>query len=466
MSFDVERPQPQFSRNTTARSQCESFLSSNTRGNTFAGNSYLQTYRVDEEGDDEHLGNSSTSATAMSIISIMIGAGVLILPQQFIKLGTPLGCLMLAVTCWTSTYVCTTLNEAIGRVQDRTGEKIHTLDDLALACFGTIGKRIAQFVLRASVIGKVSCYIVLIGRSLEYIMSPPSYKGWVVLSSGVFMLTAFVKSVKLLEKVSIVGMVCKAVYALPVFVGSLMAHFEADISPASDLWRLGGAYGFSVPVEQLLPSFGLFLFGFGPIEVIATVRRNLANQQRMPAAIAAAHIITGLFYVSVGAVGAWGFGDDVSGNITESMQSNGSKWATGYCLAAAVAMNLLVTIPISLYCFFAAVTKNRKLSSAADSVLRSSVMILCACIGLFVPYFMQVLQIFSSTFKVLLTVFVPLACGVKSARDSGKPYCLGRVLLDLVLVVLGLGCFVLGLTDAIDDLIREMAKDSEAAQLM
>jgi len=456
MSLEVDRSQQLTVPRSRSHSQGESFLSHNPHGNTIAGNSYLQTYGPD---DKEHLGTSGIPATAMTITTIMIGAGVLILPQQFNKLGMPLGFILLVVSCWTSAYLCFTMNEAIDRVQKRTGTFVTTLDDLALACFGLLGKWVAQFILRAFVVGKIACYIVLIGRNLEYIMCPPYYRGWVMLSSGLFLLTAFVKSAKLLEKVSIIGVICSAIYALPIVVGSFQAHFDPDIAAPSDMWRLGGSYGFTIPMEQLLPSFGLFLFGFGPIEVIATAKRNMADQQRMPMAITAAHLITGSFYLMVGALGAWGFGDTVLGNVTESMKSSHGKWAAGYCLAVAVAVNLLVTIPISLYCLFTAITKTRKLPLAADSALRVSVIAFCSCIGLYVPYFMQVLQIFSSTLIVPLTVFVPLACGAKSANDNGRPYSCKRMALDGVLFIIGIGCFIVGLVDAVDDLIKEMARD-------
>mmetsp|Transcript_97117 Transcript_97117/g.279533 ORF Transcript_97117/g.279533 Transcript_97117/m.279533 type:complete len:464 (+) Transcript_97117:53-1444(+) len=463
MSLEVDRTS---SRSHSHHSQAESFLSNNPHGNTITGNSYLQTYRADEPANKERLGTSSTSATAMSIITIMIGAGVLILPQQFNKLGLPLGSLLLVVSCWTSAYLSHTMNEAIERVEERAGKVVGTLDDLALACFGLIGKWVAQFLLRGFILGATACYVVLIGRNLEYIANPPNYRGWVLLSSGLFLLTAFLKSAKLLEKVSIIGVICSAVYAFPIVIGSVQAHFDPDIPPPSDMWRIGGWYGFTLPMEQLLPSFGLFLFGFGPIEVIATARRNMADRKRMPAAITGAHVATGAFYWLVGALGAWGFGDTVLGNVTESMRSSHGKWATGFFLAFAVALNLMVTIPISLYCFFETLEASRKLPLALDSALRVSVIAFCACIGLFLPYFMQVLQIFSSTLIVPMTVFLPLACGAKSARDSGQPYSSRRMMLDFALFIVGIGCFVVGLADAIDELIREIAKEGGPVEII
>jgi len=465
MSLEVDRSHLQSFSRSRSHSAPESFLSSNPHGNTITGNSYLQTY-ADDQSDKEHLGTSSTSATAMSILTVMIGAGVLILPQQFNKLGMPLGCLLLAVSCWCSAYLCYTMNEAIGRVQERTGSFVHTIDDLAFACFGIPGKRVAQFILRAFVVGKVACYIVLIGRNLEYLVCPPQYKEWVMLSSGLFLLAAFVKSARLLENISVIGAICSGVYALPVIAGSLQAHFDPDIAPPLDMLRFGGSYGFAIPPEQLLPSFGLFLFGFGPTEVMATARRNMADQSGMPAAITASHAITGLFYLLVGTLGAWGFGDTVLGNVTESMQSRHGKWFTGYCLALAVAMNLFVSIPICLYCFFAALTRGRNLSTAVDALLRVGVIAFCSFIGVFLPYFMQVLQIFSSTLIVPMTVFLPLACGAKSARDSGQPYSSRRMMLDFALFIVGIGCFVVGLADAIDELIREIAKEGGPVEII
>mmetsp|Transcript_44795 Transcript_44795/g.130462 ORF Transcript_44795/g.130462 Transcript_44795/m.130462 type:complete len:482 (-) Transcript_44795:144-1589(-) len=454
MSLEVEQCAP------AACDQIEeSFLCGNTQGNTIAGNSFLQAYGegTPPSPNKTAFGTSSTVATTLSLITIMVGAGSLVLPQQFVQLGVPLGASILSACCFLSMYLSLGINRSIARVQERTGVPVRTFADLGGGCFGAPGRVATQLMINSFIIGKTSCFIVLIGQNLEYIQGPPDYREWVLLTCGLFLASAFIiRSARVLERVSAISVICGAAYVFPVVVGSLQARMDSEVPPASDLFAFGGADGFSSP-GRFLPAFGLLLNCFGPTEVLATTRNNMKDPRRMPRAIIAAHMCVGVFCLLIGVVGAWGFGEGVQGNVTKSMQSDGSKWAAGYILALAVAMNLLVTIPVNFYCLFSGLEKLRTLPSLVSHSIRASVVLFCAAVGVTLPYFEQVLQIHTSSLYVPLTVFFPLAFATKSARDVGEPHSYTHVLFDVAIVLLGAGCFVVGMSSAVDELLQAAA---------
>jgi len=449
----------------------ESFLSEGHEGQKVprsAGQSWveLETYMPRDEAAkmEQKYEKIGTTGTAMSFITMMFGAGVLAFPKKFSVVGMPMGIGMVTVAGLMSIYLCCTMNQAISRVQKRTGMRLQGLDDIGFACYGNAGRLVVRSIINSFLVAKVSVYIVLSSQNLTFIMSPPAYRGWVIIGSAVFISMAFVKSVSMLEKISIVSVVCSVCYFFPIIGASLYAHFEEDSPSAGcDFWKMN-AGGFTVPSQEIFPAFTIFVLGFGPVEVIATARRNIVDENRMPQAIIGSHIVTAFFYALAGAIGFWGFGESVDGDITQSMRTGDDKWLAGYGLAAAVVVNLVVTIPITLYCLYSSLEGSLgKMSPAANVAMRVSIVMLCSVIGLLLPYFMQCLEILSAAMIVPLAIFLPMAVGIKSAHDDGTPYSWSRYAFDLVLWAIGFGCFFMGMYSAIDGLKREMQENPEGA---
>jgi len=126
----------------------------------------------------------------------MIGAGVLSFPKLMMKCGIPLGSALMAVCCALSIYLSISLSEAIGDVQERTGGSVQKLDDMGLACFGPVGKMAASLFVNGLFVGRLSTYVVLIGKNLYYLCELLPYKTWVLLVSVFLVPSAFLRDVK------------------------------------------------------------------------------------------------------------------------------------------------------------------------------------------------------------------------------------------------------------------------------
>eukprot|EP00429_Kryptoperidinium_foliaceum_P133327 CAMPEP_0176277618 /NCGR_PEP_ID=MMETSP0121_2-20121125/48372_1 /TAXON_ID=160619 /ORGANISM="Kryptoperidinium foliaceum, Strain CCMP 1326" /LENGTH=459 /DNA_ID=CAMNT_0017617927 /DNA_START=14 /DNA_END=1393 /DNA_ORIENTATION=+ len=409
---------------------------------------------------DAEAGTMSTAATTMNLVTTMIGAGVLALPKVYATVGIPVGVVVTAIGCSISVYLCDILSEAIGQVQKRTKTRMRTVEDVGFACYGDLGRRAARLVINGTFIGKTAVYFVLIGQNLAFLRSPPMYRGWVVLGSSVFMSLAFVRNVSTLEKIAFLGVVCSVIYLCMIIFGSAQARV-AGLSEGTDFIKLRDLDRF-----QILPALSVMLFSFGPTDVLGTVRNNMANQQGMRLSIVASHAAVGFFCAVAGALGFWGFGAEVQDDITQSMCGElldgkcvaGTKWISGYLLAGAVVLNLGVSIPIDLYCLFsnieASYPAEAPMPASMNVALRLAVVLFCAVVGLALPFFMEVLEIFCALLIVPGVIWLPLIFARKAAIDSGISRSFMVRLFDGALGLLGFACLVLGLYKSVHELLE------------
>eukprot|EP00971_Amphidinium_carterae_P115250 2282883-Amphidinium_carterae.1 len=92
---------------------------------------------VNEERQET--GTSSTASTAVNLITVMVGAGVLSYPALYAKVGVPLGTMVLGFCAPLSCFVCELLGTTIHNCQLKTGRRMMKLDDVGEACFGRPG---------------------------------------------------------------------------------------------------------------------------------------------------------------------------------------------------------------------------------------------------------------------------------------------------------------------------------------
>jgi len=412
-------------------------------------------------------GLSGKLATSMNLVTIMVGAGILALPRVYATVGIPLGVALTVLGCSLSVYLCDSLSEAIGAVQARTGCRMRTLEDVGAACYGEVGRRITRFVINFTFIGKASVYFVLIGQNLAYLHAPPMYRGWVVLSSAVFLSLAFVRSVSTLERIAFSGVICSVVYLFMIVFGSFQAHF-ADVAGSVDLVMLS-----KIDRSLLLPALSVMLFSFGPTDVLANVRNNMTDQSGMRVALISSHAAVGSFCVIAGSLGFWGFGSGVRDDVTQSMCAevvnghcvDGTKWVSGYLLAAAVVINLGISIPIDFYCLFsnieASYPKEAPMPAGLNLAMRFCVPLFCLTVGLLLPYFMEVLEIFCALLIVPGVIWLPLAFSYKATVDAGRQLPLFRKIFDCGLALLGVACLILGLYKSVSELLEAFRHDED-----
>jgi len=418
---------------------------------------------------DIGFGESSTPATTMNLVATMVGAGVLAIPKVYATVGMPMGIAITVVGCGISIYLSDILSEAIGTVQEKSKQRMRTLEDVGGACYGSMGRMITSFIINGTFIGKTAVYFVLIGQSLAFLRSPPMYRGWVLIGGAAFMASAFVRRVATLEKIVFLGVVSSVAFLVMIMIGSLEAH-SLNFAEGTDFLKVS-----SIDSTQLFPALSVLLFSFGPTDVLATVRNNMRDQSGMRHALVVSHVLVGIFCILAGVLGFWGFGSEVSDDITQVMCgsapgadcSKEPKWLSGYLLAGAVVLNLGSTIPVDLYCLFsnieASFAPDESMSRFANVALRLGVVLFCVVIGLLLPFFMEVLEIFCAVMIVPGVIWLPLAFARKASLDCGRPNSAARSAFDAMLFILGLASLVLGLYSSVHELVEAFQANEEGA---
>eukprot|EP00928_Gymnodinium_smaydae_P052041 TRINITY_DN3577_c0_g1_i4.p1 TRINITY_DN3577_c0_g1~~TRINITY_DN3577_c0_g1_i4.p1 ORF type:complete len:464 (+),score=102.52 TRINITY_DN3577_c0_g1_i4:97-1488(+) len=405
-------------------------------------------------------GTSTMRATVLNMVTIMIGAGVLAYPSLFAVVGVPVGVVLLLGCCCLSIFLCKTLSDAIGLAQDVTKTRVRNLGDLGMICYGERGRGVAKVLTHALFLAKVGCYLVLIGQNIEFVVCPPPYRAWILIFGLVLLPTAFTRDISSLEKFGNIGALASCVYFVTIVGAGVKAHFAApDRDFEFHKW---------CSATKLLSTFSIMFFGFCPADVIAIVRSNMRDPKEMGQALVLSHFAVAVVYLFVGIVGYWGFGAEVDGNVTLVMQDEkNGKWVFGYALAVAVVCNLMVTIPLVLFCLFSGIEAgypvDEPMDKTANTIMRVGAVLLCMLVGLFVPFFLQVLSIMCAGLFIPIAFFLPTVFGYKANADGGRPYDWKHVSVACFVCILGVLLCLAGLSDGFSDLIKEMEEHPETA---
>lgn len=463
-----------------------------------------RTFKTEaDDQDDYYVGSSTVTSSGISMLTILIGASVVGYPALFAKVGIVYGTTLLLFSCGMSIYVCGLLAEACALAHKSRGRQLNKLEELGSECYGNVGRNLVRVFVNALFLAKICIYLVLIGKNLTYLFPVLPYRAWILLVTGIAIPIAFMRDMSVVERFAILGVVASVMYFFLLLSSSIKSSnnpfpyrsFELmglvggpydELKAFEDEWNVMGAS----PISSCASALAVMIFGFAPVDVLATIRREMMEPERLPTSILGSHVAACAIYFVAGVIGFWGFGMDANGNATLSMcdlpgckgeidwpnkmvpiseDAEGSKWIEGYLLAGAVIVNLLVTIPIVLYCFFSGIesmyTSAEPMGQTLNTALRVIVPIGCAIVALCIPFFLQVVQILSTGILVPLAFGFPVIFSWKMAKDSGSPQGPYTVAFGVFTLILGALVFVIGLIDAFADLSNVIEKYPEQADL-
>jgi len=374
------------------------------------------------------------------------------------------------VSCLISIYVCYVLANTITSVQTVRGTAITKLEELGFECYGNLGKIAARVFAYGLFIAKLCIYLVIIGKNLVYLWPVLPYRAWVLVALVIAIPASFTRKVSAVERFASLGVVTLAVYILCLLTSSVKSsQKDVHADRADNLTEAGS-------LSTCASALAVMVFGFGPVDVIAVVRRNMKEPEHLNRAIVMSHMAAFVVYFFAGVIGYWGFGDHVRGNAIMSMcdlpgclgetdWSNGqlitpdrmgAKWIEGYLFAWAIIVNLLVTIPIVLYCLFTSIESmyphDEPMPPRLNTAMRVAVPITCSSIALCIPFFLQVIQIFATAIAVPLIFFLPVIFSCKWSRLSKVPQSRKTWVLNSITLVIGVFVLCVGLVDATMDL--------------
>ena len=128
----------------------------------------------DLEFDDGHGGPSPGSATAsqvvINIVISFVGAGLLGIPNAFMKSGWLLGFVTLLVVSALNVYAMLCLPAVQMALQAQfPGERLHSYSDIGRCIMGSTGEIVVQICLMVSQAGFSTAYIIFIAANITQI---------------------------------------------------------------------------------------------------------------------------------------------------------------------------------------------------------------------------------------------------------------------------------------------------------
>jgi len=458
------------SRMGTARHKLSSFGS--TMSNASYEPAFVQLERkchdAEELPNSGRRGTTTTFATGMNLVTTMVGAGILGFPATFRKGGFCMSIVVLLLVAWSVVEVGNVMAKTLKMCEHLAaagkrytfGTRPEKYEDLCEAAFGHTGKRMVSVMVVYFTLMICGVFMILIGNSLEFVSDGwMPYRAWVLAIAVFFVPLTLVSDMSFISRLAAVGVAASVMYVVCIAKAGLSAGMF-DGSP-KHYKQMPDAF------DDLGSAVAVMLLGFSFQMTAPTVRAEMDQPDEFPRAVSGSVGIVSVIYLLCGALGYFGWGDGelgdpssgVKGNVLLSMKDmNGNNLFIGKLLACAVIANLCVTFPILMNCISLVV--ENAVAGGYSVGTRLALLACSVCVGLFCPFFLEIVGLLASVLGVATGVLIPLACYWKICRDNQELN--ERFGVDMksearkhsVILALGLGTMIIGTLSSGRDLLN------------
>mmetsp|Transcript_13065 Transcript_13065/g.28604 ORF Transcript_13065/g.28604 Transcript_13065/m.28604 type:complete len:389 (+) Transcript_13065:971-2137(+) len=283
------------------------------------------TSQTDEEGAQARdvvfeVGETSTLASGMNLVTTMVGAGVLSFPGLFAKGGWIVSPIVLGGSAMALCEIGDVISQVLDWCEQRGykypkaysfGSRPEKYEDMMEVPFGSTGKTITFFAFNAFMVLVSGAYMILIGTSVEYIVRHEyfPYRACVLLMSLIYGPLTLLDNMSLISRMSSIGVVASVMYVVCIACAGLSAD-RKKVSYDIEWSKIFGGLG------QLI---AVMLMGFTYQVVVPTVRSEMSQPGDLRTAIyGSIALVTGIYGVA-GATGYLGYGQNVEGNVLKNM---------------------------------------------------------------------------------------------------------------------------------------------------
>lgn len=437
----------------------------------------------------------STAATTSSLVTAMIGSSLLAMPALASKAGIILGPTILISVAFIVNEMGKLISESIDDVAELDNVTIKKYQDLTKAAIGDVVTSIVGVSSTCALTGFVTVSCVLIGQSFQMLVPQLTYKMWMVIMIPMNIAFANIRDMTYLAKLGQLGVLACLFCVLIMYTMSMRAVDSNRTWP--DEYRSVGPYNDTTkPLYSLGPRTLLSLgsvsavsfFTFAVLVSIPTVKAQMEKPKELPKALNRSFTICTLVNLGGMILGYWGFGNFVSDNVLQSFRvdrpaqywqedvykrenvlspwETGSQSVAGQAMCIALIANLICSYPIYQICIALAIESSSpsvQASVVKSTIVRTVLGILTITIGLFLPFFLQILALVSSVFCVLNNVFLPIACYHGMKKRMGKDISGIRQVVHSICGIIGLLVLCCGLIDAVSDLLQKAKMQPELA---
>mmetsp|Transcript_50237 Transcript_50237/g.117235 ORF Transcript_50237/g.117235 Transcript_50237/m.117235 type:complete len:469 (+) Transcript_50237:13-1419(+) len=416
----------------------------------------------------------STLKAYVNLVTVLIGAGIMALPQLPVRGGWVLSPLILLMVMLTTAESALQMWKAFmaSRASQHGKFEMSTYEDLGREAWGPVGQMLAALVVNTFLFGVYSAYAVLVGMQLANLAQALDKQLWILIMYPVFIALALLPDLSALSKFVPLGMVAACATAVCIICKSLL-----DASRWGS-WDLADGEELHSPWPQEPAALGVVLatcigaMTFHP--VVPAVIQDMKTPEQFPLAMTGAVVTCGSLYMAVIVCGYYGYGNFIQGDVVQSMAYSPASFdqafnvpsqdwtgaATHWVLpvmATMVLINITLSMPLNAMSIFYSIQDFKHFASYvkpgtwANWAMRVVVVTFAVAIALCVPQFTLVYGFFCAAFAPVVSLVFPLLFAGAVLRRAGKRQTWLRAGLHGFIMILSVFCMVAGLYGTILD---------------
>ncbi|KAJ2160022.1 hypothetical protein GGF46_002584 [Coemansia sp. RSA 552] len=408
------------------------------------------SHSTDETAVPETRRLGSSTETFFHIVCITAGTGILQLPYA-LKSGGWIGVFYIALAAAISAYSGKIL---IRCLYYKPGERLRSYSDVAEAAFGPRGRLVVRTLKDVNLLGVVGIYIVLAGISIDSLLVSSAAgdlgpRFWMGLSA-----------------LAVWAAIVSARQIHDIFVLSAFGTLTTVLMVIIVVWLGVGDYEFLgtrpptkfADIRMAPISLASICFSFGGNLNWPDLEASMKSPKKWGRVLTLSTAFIAFIYLGVAVVGYGVYGDTVRSPIFLSLPP-------GIPVVVAKAMitaHVLFACPILLTAVFIeaehdllGIDAMGSMSAAKERLCRAAfrtlLMLAIACFALFVSDFSKIVPVLGAIAASMVVFVIPVACYLRLFNDQRQFTAMEYAWCGLI-VCTGLGCLVIGTSQAIMDM--------------
>eukprot|EP00761_Pharyngomonas_kirbyi_P000876 gb/GECH01000877.1/.p1 GENE.gb/GECH01000877.1/~~gb/GECH01000877.1/.p1 ORF type:complete len:451 (+),score=48.54 gb/GECH01000877.1/:1-1353(+) len=363
-----------------------------------------EQFLIEESNHD--LNNKYSAPNALyNIVCSVAGSGILQLPKA-ISHG---GWISLGILVLLSFQCCYTGKKLVQcmTIRRHPDHPLISYQQIGEAAFGRIGSWITLFFQIATLSGGCTLYLILLGTNMHEIFPVLETHIWIMIATAILLPMTWLKSMKEVSLVSMLGMAASAFTVVVVVVLGTVDKTDLKREASQNVSN----QVVNVSWNGIPQSFAGMAFSFGGHSVFPKVAHTMKKPQQFNRVANFAFLSIAGLYIPVAIVGYWVYGDSVKSPILQSLPQD---WVNTIANVL-ITLHIAFAYPIIANPIFAYIenainmprrehhTPNRALILRLS--LRSIVVFITMIIAITVPFFGEFLS-FIGAFSVTAVVFI------------------------------------------------------------